>query len=436
MLRLARVLVLIFGLSVAVLGLSGGSIGMLVSIFANDADRLAMITFSVSTMILTVGLGTVLAWQAWRAIQGYPSTPFRPKRIWPLFLLFPSFLLMGYLTLSLNLLAVVAFPFLHVAVALLPPVLVLVLVGRRLGEITSRRDLILQFASGAFLSTLLAFALEVIAGLSVLTAAFLGVAILPGGTELLQKVGAYLREPNWLQDPLTLAPSLMSPIILVAALAFVAGVVPLIEEGVKTIGVGIMAYRRPTLPQAFFWGLASGAGFAFVEGLLNTSGNLETWVPVVLLRIGATLLHCLTGALMGLAWYNVLARRRWGHGVGLYSASVAAHALWNTLSTGIVFLSLESLGGDSASDTLMPAGLGVLAVLALLPVLALAIALALMGLTRQIRKRSPTPDPTEPQTPTSSTDGVVLQSAPGDRQRPTEENDHATQDQERREVHP
>lgn len=428
MLRLARVLVLIFGLSVAVLGFLGGSIGIVVSIMANDADLLAMITFSVSTMILTVGLGMILAWQAWRAIQRYPSTPFRPKRIWPLVLLFPSTLLMGYLILSLNLLPVVAFPFLHVAVALLPPMLILALVGRGLGTITSRRDLILQFASGAFLTTLFAFALEAIAGLSILTATFLGVAVLPGGPELLREVATYLREPTWLQDPLTLAPSLMSPIILVAAVAFVAGVVPLIEEGVKTIGVGIMAYRRPTLPQAFYWGLAGGAGFAFVEGLLNTSGNLETWAPVVLVRIGATLLHCLTGALMGMAWYNVLARRRWGHGMALYSASVAVHALWNALSAGIALLSLDAVGTDATSDAQMLAGLGALTILIMLLVLALATALALVGLTRHVRQRDPTPDAAEPHTLTPSTGGVVVQPAPGEKhQLPVECND-ATQD--------
>lgn len=421
MLRVARVLVLITGLSIAVLGLLGGGIGVVVGLLANDADSLAVITFSVSTMILMVGLGMMLAWQAWRAIQGYPSTTFRPRRIWLLALLFPLAILMGHLVLSLNLLPIVTFPFLHVAVAALPPMLILALVGRGLGEVTSRRDLIFQFSSGAFLAPLLAFALEAIAGLGLLTATSLGVAIQPDGPELLQKMATYLRDPTWLQDPLTFAPSLMSPIILVAALAFVAGVVPLIEEGVKTIGVGIMAYRQPTLPQAFFWGLAGGAGFAFVEGLLNTSGSLETWAPIVLLRVGATLLHCFTGALMGLAWFNVLVKHRWGYGVGLYSASVGVHALWNALTAGIVLFSLETLGGDSASNAQMLAGVGVLAILAALLILALATALALMGLTRHVRKRSPTPEPSEPHILDSSAGGAVLQRAPGEKQLPPEE---------------
>ncbi len=419
--RLARVLVLIAGLGIAVLGLVGGSIGVFVSLLADDVDLLATITLIVSAMILAVGLGTILAWQAWQAIQETPPTIFRPKHIWLLALLFPLAVLMGHLVLSLNLLPVVSFPLLHVAVAALPPLFILALVGRGLGEITSRRDLILQFSSGAFLSTLIAFALEAIAGLSALAAAFLGVMIQPDGPALFEELAKYLEDPNWLQDPLALAPSLMSPHILVTALAFVAGVVPLIEEGVKTIGVGFMAYRRPTLPQAFFWGLAGGAGFAFVEGLINTSGNLQTWTSVAVLRVGATLLHCFTGALMGIAWYNILAKRRWGYGVGLYSASVAVHGLWNALSAGIVFVSLEALGGDSANDTLMLASFGVLAILAFLLVLALAIALALIGLTRHVRKRSLRPNRTESHTLNSSASGTAPQHVPGEKQVAQEE---------------
>jgi hypothetical protein len=421
MLRLARVLALIAGLGIAMLGLVGGSIGIFVSALADGADLLATITLSVSAMILSIGLGTILAWQAWQAIQGAPSTTFRPRQIWLLALLFPLAVLMGHLVLSLNLLPIVSFPLLHVAVAALPPLFILALVGRGLGEVTSRRDLILQFSSGAFLSTLIAFALEAMAGLSVLTAAFLGVTIQPNGPVLLQKLAKYLEDPTWLQDPLALAPSLMSPIILVTALAFVAGIIPLIEEAVKTIGVGIMAYRQPTLPQAFFWGLAGGAGFAFVEGLLNTSANLQTWTSVAVLRVGATLLHCFTGALVGLAWYSVLAKRHWGYGVGLYSASVAVHGLWNALSAGIAFASLEALGGGAANNTLMLASFGVLAILALLLVLALAIALALIGLTRHVRKRSLTLDRTTPHIPTPSAGEAGLQHVAGEKQLAQEE---------------
>ena len=399
----------------------GGSVGVFFSLLANDADTLAMITSSVSAMMLTVGLGTVLAWHAWQAIQGHPSTTFRPRRFWLLALLFPLVVLMGHLVLSLNLVPVVSFPLLHVAVAAFPPVFILAWVGRSLGEVTSRRDLILQFSSGAFLSTLLAFVLEAIAGLSVLTAASVGVAIQPNGPELLEKLATYLGDPTWLQDPLVLAPSLMSPVILMTALALVSGVVPLIEEAVKTIGVGIMAYRRPTLPQAFYWGLAGGAGFAFVEGLLNTSSNLGSWAPVALLRVGATLLHCFTGALMGLAWYHLLGQRRCRYGLGLYSISVAAHSLWNALSAGIVFFSLGALRGNSASDTPILAGLGVLAILAGLLVLALAIALALMGLTRHVRQRRPLPDPAEPHVLAPGPGGAILRPGPNERQPAQEE---------------
>ena len=124
---------------------------------------------------------------------------------------------------------------------------------------------------------------------------------------------------------------------------------------------------------------------------------------------------------MGLAWYNVLAKRRWGYGVGLYSASVAVHGLWNALSAAIAFLSLQALGGDPATDTLMLSGFGGLAILALLMVLALAIALALVGLTRHARKRSLHPDRTKPHSPTPSAAGVDPNHVPGGKQAAQEE---------------
>jgi hypothetical protein len=124
---------------------------------------------------------------------------------------------------------------------------------------------------------------------------------------------------------------------------------------------------------------------------------------------------------MGLAWYNVLAKRRWGYALGLYSTSVAVHGLWNALSAGIAFISMEALGDDSANDTMMLASFGVLAILALLLVLALGIALALVGLTRHVRKRSLTPDRTEPHVLTSSSGGAAVQHLPGEKQLAQEE---------------
>lgn len=390
--NLMRVLVLLAALSIVGLGILGGSVGTLISLLGlsnNEAEPLVMVTFGMSLLTVMVGLGLILAWHAWRAIQGYPSSIFRPRRIGLWGLAFVLAVLLGHMVLSLDLLPVVTFPILHIAAAILPPLIILALVGRGLGAVSSLRDVILQTASGAFLSTPLAFGLEATAILAFSTATLAGVAIRPGGQALLQRMATYLEDPTWFQDPTALAPAFMSPVIVAAATVFVSGVIPLIEEAVKTVGVGLMAYRRPTLPQTLLWGLAGGAGFALVEGLLNTSGGLEAWTPVILLRVGATLLHCFTGALMGLAWYNVLSKRRWLHGLGLYTASVAVHSLWNALSIGMALFSLGAIDSDITGADQMATGLGIVTILALLVVLAVVMALGLLGLTNYTRKHSP-----------------------------------------------
>jgi len=223
----------------------------------------------------------------------------------------------------------------------------------------------------------------------------IGVVLRPGGQEMIQKMLTYLNDPALLQDPTALTSVFMSPILVAAMFAVLAGLIPLIEEAVKTVGVGLMAYRQPTLSQAFLWGLAGGAGFSLVESLLNTAGSVDSWAQVMLLRVGAMLLHCLTGALMGLAWHDVLTKRRWRYALGLYSASVAIHGTWNALTGALALISFRALGTNLAGGQEILAGAGAVAILGLLAALTGAMAFALRALTLSVRKRSPAPIPSE-----------------------------------------
>lgn len=396
MLSVARVLVLIGALSIVAVGLLGGSIGILAGFLEPNSDLLMMVTISVSFLALTVGLGSVLAWHAWQASRGQTSRPFRPKRIWALGLLFLLAVLLGQLVLMLDLLPPLTFPPLHVIAAVLPPLIVVALVGQRLSGVTRWRDMALQLSSGAFVSTFLAFTLEFLFILGLLVTILAFMALQPDGLERIQDLANRLQDPAWLQDPADLAPLARSPIILVSVFLVVAGAVPLVEEAVKTVGVGLRAYRRPGLSQAFLWGLAGGAGFALAEGLFNSIGGLDAWTPIVLARGGATLLHCFTGALMGLAWYAVLTNRRWGQALGLYFVCASIHGLWNALTAGLAFLSLGPLGGDTMGDNLALAGLAVAAILAILVTLALGSGLGIAGLTRYVEKRGLTTEEKSP----------------------------------------
>lgn len=400
--ELFRVLVLIAALCIVAIGLLLGILGIAFSLLGGGPDSLMSVTISTALMVLLVGLGSASAWHAWQAIQGRPSAKFGPKRVWPLVILFILALVLGQAVLSLSLLTVLTFPPLHTAASILPALILLVAVGRVLRNAATCRDMVLQVAAGALLAAPLAMALETVAILSIAISTISGLALQPGGQEQLVTITSYLQDPAWLQDPSALAPALLTPFVMAAALALVAGLIPLIEEAVKTIGVGLTAYRKPSLAQALLWGLAAGAGFSITEGLLNSAGGLGAWLPTVLLRLGTMLLHCLTGALMGLAWYNLFSARKWLRSVGLYLISVAIHGLWNGLATMATLLSLTTPDTGSASDTLLISGIGMLVVLLLLILLAFFMAGGLAGLTLYVNRRVlPQVLPGEPTLPAS-----------------------------------
>jgi hypothetical protein len=214
-----------------------------------------------------------------------------------------------------------------------------------------------------------------------------------------------LQDPAGQQSSVELGDLIKSPIVVALIFLTFAGIVPLIEEAVKTIGLGLMAYRRPGLAEALLWGVAGGAGFGLAEGLFNSAGGLDAWAPIVLLRVGASLLHCFTGALMGLAWYAALARRRWIWALGLYAASVGVHGLWNGLTATMALLSLGAPGSQATAPEPMLTNVGAVTAGGLLVLLALLVGLSLVGIVRYVRQRDATLDGSSPGrgTPASST---------------------------------
>ncbi|MGD8738077.1 MAG: PrsW family glutamic-type intramembrane protease, partial [Anaerolineae bacterium] len=366
MLQLARILTFIVALGIVALGFLGGCVGLLIGALGPAADRLTMMTASVSLIALTNGLGLPLAWESWQSLQRRASGVFHPRRIWPWIALYVLALGAGQLVLYVGLDAL--FPPFHLLAAAVPPVLLVILVERGLQARLHRRSLVLQGSSGAFLSTTLALTLEGAFVIGLLVAVFVAVGLQPGGMEQLQTLADRLQDPAWVEDPFSQASLTLSPVLIVAALAVMAGIIPLIEEAVKALGVPLLAYQQPGRAEAFLWGVVGGAGFALAENLFNALGGLDLWAPVAASRIGATLLHGFTGGMMGLAWYYLLVERRWFSAGGLYVVSVVVHAAWNALAVGLALISLA--GADSAAL----AGLGSLGLMTLLGLLALAVA--------------------------------------------------------------
>ena len=378
--RTSRVLALVGGLCAAAAGLVGGLGGIAVALTSAPEDRLIPLVMAAAIGLLGVGLGGALAWQAARSMSGRASSPWRPRRTWVCVALVAGAILVGHWSLGHPPVDLILLPGAHVAATALPPAIMLTMAVRSLDADVSRRHLLAQVSSGAFLSSFLAATAEMLLIIVLTLAAVLIVAALPGGSERLENL-AGLDTSALLQDPARLAEMARSPWLWATALIVASVAIPVIEEMLKGVGISLMLYRRPGRGEVYLWGLAGGAGFSMMESALNSLLGLQNWAVAVLMRIPTSLMHCFTGALMGLAWHAAFVERRWKRGLGLLCVCVSLHGAWNALAISSGLLSLAEPPALPAGGATLGAGLGA----ALLLALAAGVAVAFIAVTRRMR---------------------------------------------------
>lgn len=389
-LRVAGMLVLPGGL----LLLSGGAgcavLYLLLPFLYHGPDLLAtnLTVASVAAIGLTLGFG--LMYHARRFLGGHTSATFYPTSLGRLTLLFILCLFAGQLMVSLLPSArftALAFPLFHILAAATPPLAILAFVGRRT-RAASWRTVILELSHGAVLAPTAALAAELLVVLAVVVAISLIVALTPGGLEGLVELSVNLQDPTWLENTDNLARLVLSPAALSAiALVFVV-MAPLIEEFLKGLGVLLLGYRLRGQAEALLWGVACGAGFAIGESLFNGSIALEGWGVVMLMRCGASLMHCTASGVMGLGWQQALVRRRPWRLLAAYGASTGIHALWNAAAVAVAVPSLLAVSNPEDILTQGFAGLAMLGALAFLVVLTISMAIAMVRLTNRARQPS------------------------------------------------
>ena len=386
MLRIAKIIVVIAGLSIAFLGLLAGVLYLLSPFIGGGGIDLARATVGASFVALGLGLGLPLAWQGFSSLRGVPSRLFRPRPAWALAAVFVVALIFGQAVLTFDLAPALTFPPFYILGYVLPPLFFLAFVGRSLaGGDTRWREVVLQLSSGAFLATLGALGSEAVLGLLLMVVALALAALMPGGDAWLQDISAYLQDPRWLQNPESFYGSLPSLPILIVLGLLVLVIAPMVEELFKPLGVVLMGYRRPSKAQSFLWGLAGGAGFALAEALFNGTVSLEGWVGVAIMRVGATAVHCLGSGLMGLGWYYLFATRRPWRLLGAYAAGVTLHSLWNVAASAMLVVSLSATSPATDEIGLALGSLTLLGLMAFLSLLALSTIFIIFYLTRWLQ---------------------------------------------------
>jgi hypothetical protein len=285
-----------------------------------------------------------------------------------LVLLFPLVVISGNWITSYTQLSWILLPPLHV-LAIGVPIFWLLLLGLRGLSIGSPQRDWGAFGAGITLSPILIMILEITALIAVIFLAMIYILAQPDLLAqldfLINRLSHAPQNPQIIQR--ILAPYLLQPGVVYTIFAFVAVIVPLIEEALKPIGAWLL-FRFDLTPAAgFAAGVLGGAGFAIFENIMF-SINLEDWIFIVSARTGTSLMHIVTGGITGWALANA-----WRYGkylqLGLfYLVAVSIHGLWNGL---ILFGVAEQVAPDHQiqSPVLMnlvsiaPIGLGVLVVL-------------------------------------------------------------------------
>lgn len=198
-------------------------------------------------------------------------------------------------------------------------------------------------------------------------------------TELQQLTETFTLQNDPTQLMELLQPHLEQPGVLAAGVAFIAVLVPLIEEAFKPLAAWLLAGRWLTPASGFSAGVLGGDMFALLESLgYLASAPAEGFVGFALARSGTLLLHVATAGLVGWGVGSALGEGRYLRLAWTYLAAVALHGVWNAVG---ILPALEELPGVIGSlqgvAWIYPYALGALCVL---------LAAILFGLNIHLRK--------------------------------------------------
>jgi hypothetical protein len=338
----------------ALFGLWGSALGLVV-IGLIEASEAALAIFLMAAGLILSGLMVLpsLTYTGLR-LAGHPvKGGLDLGLLRPTLLIFalPLILLAGHWSANQTGIGRLILPVVHVLAIGLPVWWIAYLALRNLpmGSLQRRWGV---FTSGLLLGPALILVLETLALIFFVLIAILAISTQPDLLDEWLRLSRNLRGLQTSpQDALnTLGPYMNRPGIIFAFLAFGAGVVPLIEEAIKPIGVWLLAGRNLAPAAGFAAGALSGAGYALFESLALSS-TTNDWLYLVVARIGTAAVHILTSALTG--WALVLAWRekRYFRLGAVYLLAVLIHASWNGLS---LMASFGAFADGSAENALAP----------------------------------------------------------------------------------
>jgi hypothetical protein len=141
---------------------------------------------------------------------------------------------------------------------------------------------------------------------------------------------AFTRMPGSLNE---IEELFLSPVVILAAIVFVAVIVPVVEELFKTLAVWPLLGLNISPGEGYVAGMMSGAGFALLEGMLFAAQTAMTpggdWVYFLIGRLGGTLIHVFNGGLVGWALAESWRDRKFARLLVIYLVAFIIHGMWN-----------------------------------------------------------------------------------------------------------
>ena len=311
-------------------------------------SRLAVLTYAwaVGLMALIVGLS---AWFSFRRVIGRPVPSKNSSGTFRLasacLLAWPLVIFAGRALTDSNL-SPVWMPLLQILSLAIPFWWFYELGRRGLPPLNPQRSAGLA-AVGLTLTPALLIFLEIVFGLGILLVGMFTLAGSPDLAMQLNELAVKLQtnpaDPAIFQEASQVL--LGAPGVLFFLMVVVAGIIPVLEELVKPLGIWFTAGRPITPAMGWISGLISGAAFGMVESL-GVSANFSgmEWASVTIQRTGSGLLHITTCALVGWGLACAWQQRNYLKLALSFSAAVALHCLWNIF--GVLLGVFPLLGAD------------------------------------------------------------------------------------------
>ncbi len=342
---------------------------VLIFIFPQAVDAMAMILTSLSLVGLLLGLG--LLWAGWSAQQRLPAPLAYIPWGWAVCLTLIVILAgVGLLTPAEWQQRPIFAP-LHLGLAVLPAFLWLNLVTLAAGRYRALtfRELIAAMSSGAA-SVVVALPVEIVGFVISALVVVLVALVVPGGAAEISRMSALVEQWQFMPptDMEQVLEAIASPLVLATLFLVFVVIAPLVEEVGKTLVMGVMGFwQRPGLTQTFLWGAACGLGFAIVESITNGAnglGEVKGWLGGMGMRAFAAAMHMLTSSIIGLGWGFFWRKRRWMLPLA-YGIAMLFHALWNLNAVMSIGGMVTSTSSSTLGLVFTTVGMGLTALLAL-----------------------------------------------------------------------